>query len=169
MLDKLLNPDQGLIIWTIISFLILVGLLKAFAWGPLLHAIEEREAKMREEREGAEKARADAERIAKELEARLAKAADEARAVVAQAGKDGEALRASLKVQAEAEAKALLDKTRAQLDEDKRRIVGELRQEVATLSVLAAERLVKKSVDQGVQKAVLDQFFGELAEGKGKN
>lgn len=168
-MDALLNPDKGLIIWTIMSFLILVGLLKAFAWGPLLHSIEEREAKMREERGRAEKARSEAERIQKELEARLGQAADEARAVLAQAGKDGETLRATLKVQAEAEAKALLEKARAQLDEDRRRIVGELRQEVASLSVLAAERLVKKSVDQGVQKAVLDQFFGELAEGKGKN
>ena len=167
-MDALLNPDKGLILWTIMSFLILVGLLKAFAWGPLLHAIEEREAKMREERGRAEKARSEAERIQGELEARLARAADEARAVLAQAGKDAEALRATLKTSAEAEAKALLDKARAQLDEDKRRIVGELRQEVASLSVLAAERLVKKSVDQGVQKAVLDQFFGELAQGKGK-
>lgn len=165
-MDALLNPDTGLIIWTIMSFLILVGLLKAFAWGPLLHSIEAREAKMREERERAEKARSEAERIQGELEARLAKAADEARSVLAQAGKDGEALRATLKTSAEAEAKALLEKARAQLDEDRRRIVAELRHEVAALSVLAAERLVKKSVDQGVQKAVLDQFFGELAEKK---
>jgi F-type H+-transporting ATPase subunit b len=168
-MDALLNPDKGLIIWTVMSFLILVGLMKAFAWGPLLGAIEEREAKMREEREKAEAARKDAERIARELEARLASAADEAKGIVAKAGVEGEALRSRLKADAEAEARAMLDKTRAQLDEDKRRIVSDLRKEVAELSLAAAERLVKKSVDQGTQKAVLDQFFTDLAAGKGKN
>lgn len=166
MLDKLLSPDQGLIIWTVASFLILVGLLKAFAWGPLLHAIEEREAKMRGERERAEKARAEAERIQKELESRLAHAADEAKGLIAKAGQEGEALRSRIKADAADEAKALLEKTRAQLDEDKRRIVSDLRKEVSQLSLMAAERLVKKSVDQNTQKAVLDQFFAELGEKK---
>ena len=166
MLDKLLNPDQGLIIWTIASFLILVALLRLVAWNPLLHAIEEREAKMREERERAEKARAEAERIQKELEARLAHAADEAKGIVAKAGQEGEALRSRIKADAADEAKALLEKTRAQLDEDKRRIVSDLRKEVSQLSLMAAERLLKKSVDQGTQKAVLDQFFSELGEKK---
>lgn len=166
MLDKLLNPDFGLTLWTMMSFLILVGLLKAFAWGPLLHAVEEREAKMRDERERAEKARSEAERIQRELEARLAQAADEARGILAKVGIEAEALRARLKGDAEGEAKMLLDKTRAQLDEDRRRIISDLRKEVSELSLLAAERLVKKTVDQQTQKTVLDQFFAELAEKK---
>ncbi len=168
-MDQLLNPDKGLILWTIMSFLILVGLMKAFAWGPLLHAIEDREAGMRSEREKAEAARKDAERIQRELEARLALAADEAKGIIAKAGQEGEALRSRLKADAEAEARALLEKTRAQLDEDKRRIVSDLRKEVSELSLAAAERLVKKSVDAGTQKAVMDQFFSDMAAGKGKN
>ena len=57
--------------------------------------------------------------------------------------------------------------TRAQLAEEKNRLIGELRGEVATLSVLAAERLVRKSIDADVQKTVLDGFLKEL-ESKGK-
>ncbi|MDE2291558.1 MAG: F0F1 ATP synthase subunit B [Elusimicrobia bacterium] len=169
MLDTLLNPDIGMVLWTIISFLILVVLLKVLAWGPLLGAIEAREHKLREERERAEKARADAERISKELEARLDKAADEARAVLAKAGQEGESLRSQLKAQADDEAKAMVDKARSQMDEDKRRVLSELRQEVSALSLLAAERLMKKSVDENVHKSVLGQFMDELSEGKGKN
>lgn len=161
-MDTLLNPDIGLLIWTIISFLILVGLLKRFAWGPLLSAVEAREAAMREERERAERARREAEEIQRRLEERLAGAQAEAKEVLAQAGRDGEALRARLRQDAESESKAMLDRTRTQLEEDKRRLVAELRREVADLSVQAAERLMSKSVDKGVQKSVLDQFFGEL-------
>lgn len=161
-MDTLLNPDLGLAIWTIASFLILVTLLRVFAWGPLLGAVEAREDKMREERERAEKARAEAERIQADLTQKLASAQDEAKRIMSEANKDGEILRSKLKKSAEEEAKGMIDKTRAQLQEEKNRLVGELRAEVANLSVLAAERLVKKSVDKDVQKAVLSDFFKDL-------
>lgn len=161
-MDSLLKPELGLAIWTIVSFAILVVLLRGVAWNPLLAALDAREARLRAEREGAEKARGEAERIQKELERRLSQSEAEAKDILARAGKDGEALRASLKDDAQRQAKELLERTRVQLAEDKRRLVGELRGEVAALSVMAAERLVKKSVDGAVQKSVLEQFFGEL-------
>lgn len=167
-MDTLLNPDSGLIIWTIVSFLVLVGLMKAFAWGPLLGAIEAREAHMREQTESAEKARKEAERIQKEVEERLANAESEVKGLLAQAGRDAEVLRGKLRKDAEDEAKGMVDKTRKQLEEDKKRLVGEMRKEVASLSVLAAERLVRKSVDSGVKKDVLDRFFVEMDK-KGTN
>ena len=71
-MDTLLNPDTGLVIWTVVTFLCLVFLLKKFAWGPLVGAIEEREAKLRADREGAEAARRQAEGIRAELEQRIA-------------------------------------------------------------------------------------------------
>lgn len=166
-MGTLLSPDLGLAIWTILSFLILVGLLRAVAWKPLLGAIEARETRLREERERAEAARAEAEAIQNRLEERLARADAEAAERIAKAGKEGEALRQSLKADAEREARALMDKTKAQLAEEQRRLIGELRREVASLSILAAERLVRKSVDAGVQKTVLADFFQEL-EGSGK-
>ena len=167
-MDSLLKPELGLAIWTIVSFAILVVLLRLVAWTPLLEALEAREARLRAEREAAEKARAEAERIQRELERRLSESAAAAKDILAQAGKDGEALRAGLKDDAQRQAKELLERSRAQLAEDKRRLVGELRGEVAALSVLAAERLVKKSVDGAVQKNVLDRFFAELdADAKG--
>ena len=168
-MDTLLNPDKGLIIWTIISFLVLVAILKTFAWGPLLHAIEEREAAMRREREQAEKARQEAERIQQEMAAQLAGIEAKAKELLSQAGKEGEVLRAKLKATAEEEVKALTEKTRAQLEEEKRRLVGELRKEVASLSVLAAERLIHKSIDAGVQKSVMDEFIKDLSSKDAKN
>ncbi|MFH1723811.1 MAG: F0F1 ATP synthase subunit B [Elusimicrobiota bacterium] len=168
-MDTLIQPDVGLMFWTIVSFLALVGLLRWKAWGPLLGAIEAREARLREERERAEKARQDSERIRQDFEGRLAGAAEEAKGLLSKAGADGEALRARIREGAEEEAKGILAKTRAQLDEERRRAIGDLRREVATLSVLAAERLVRKSVDSGVQKSELDRFFGELEREKGKN
>lgn len=165
-MGTLLNPDTGLMIWTIVSFLILVSLLRVFAWGPLLASIDARENALREERERAERAREASEKIQKDLEARLAGASEEAKGIVSQASKDAEALRSRLKADAEHEAKGMIEKTRAQLEDEKNRLVGELRQEVASLSLSAAERLMKKSVDASVQKTVLNDFFAELEKEK---
>ena len=161
-LDKLLDPHTGLMIWTIISFAVLVMLMKKFAWGPILGIVEDREKALREESEKARTARAEAERIQSELEERLANAQTEVKEILAKANKDGETLRSKLKDDATLESKNIIDKTRAQLEEEKSRLVEELRGEVATLSVMAAERLIKKSVDGNVQKDVLETFFKDI-------
>ncbi len=162
MLDKLLDPHWGLMIWTIISFAVLVILMKKFAWGEILGIVEAREKALRDEREKAETARAEAERIQSELEERLANAQAEVKEIMAKANKDGEVVRSRLKEEAVSESKDIIDKTRAQLKEEKGRLVEELRTEVVTLSVMAAERLIKKSVDSGVKKNVLDTFFKDI-------
>lgn len=167
-MDKLLSPDSGLLIWTVVTFLCLVFILKKVAWGPLLHAIEEREARLKAEREAAEAARASAEKIKAELEAQLSGAQAKARELVAQATKDSEALKASLKASAESDAQKIREKTMAELAEEKDRLVRELRKEVAGLSVMAAERLIRKSVDENVQKTVLEGFYKDLEQQKGK-
>lgn len=165
-MGDLLAPDLGLTVWTIVTFLALVAILKFAAWGPLLHAVEERENRIKADREGAEKARADAERIQKELEAQLAGAAAKSKELVSQATKDAEALRAKLKAEAEADAAAVKAKASADLAAEKDKLVGELRKEVASLSVMAAEKLMHKTVDAGVQKTILDSFFKDLEKTK---
>jgi F-type H+-transporting ATPase subunit b len=161
-MGDLLTPDVGLIVWTIVTFLCLVAILKFAAWGPLLHAVEERENRIRADREAAEKARAEAERIQKELEAHMTGIQAKSKDLLAAAAKDGETLRARLKAEAEADAQAIKDKTTADLAAEKNRLVADLRREVANLSVLAAEKLMRKTMDDGVQKTVLDGFFKEL-------
>ena len=165
-MDQLIVPDTGLMFWTIVTFLCLVFILKVTAWGPLLKAIEAREGRIKADREGAEKARAEAERIQKEFEAHMAGAQAKAKDMLAAATKDGEALRAKLKAEAEADAQAIKDKTMADLASEKNRLVGELRKEVVSLSIQAAEKLMRKTVDAGVQKTVLDGFFKDLETSK---
>lgn len=161
-MDKLLSPDTGLMFWTVVTFLCLVGILKKFAWGPLLAAVEQREGRLKADREAAEKARADSERIQKDLEAKLANIYAQSKDLLAAAAKDGEALRARLKAEAEADVRALKDKTSLELAAEKDRLAAELRNEVAGLSVMVAEKLMRKTVDAGVQKNVLEGFYKDL-------
>ncbi len=161
-MDMLIVPDPGLMFWTIVTFFLLMLILKKTAWGPLLHAIEEREGRIKADREGAEKARSEAERIQRELEAQMAGVQIKSKDLLAAALRDGEALRARLKSEAEADAAAIKAKTTLELAVEKDKLVGDLRKEVASLSVMAAEKLMRKSVDAGVQKTVLDGFFKDL-------
>ena len=168
-MDMLLNPDTGLLIWTVVTFLCLVGVLKVLAWGPLLHAIEAREAKMKADLDGAQQARAGAEKIKSDLDAQMKDLSDKSRALLAQAQKEAEALRAQLKASAEADSAKIREKTMQELGEEKERLVRDLRKEVAGLSLLAAEKLMRKSVDEGVQKTVLEGFFKDLETQKRTN
>ncbi len=164
-MDKLVTPDPGLMLWTIVTFLALVALLKRFAWGPLLTAIAEREARLRAEGAAAQKARDEAERIKNELSTQLAEAQARRQEVLDRAAKDGEAVLAQFKAAAEEETRRLREKTAAELGREKDRLVVELRREVADLSVAAAERLLRRSVDPGVEKAVLDEFLKDIERG----
>jgi F-type H+-transporting ATPase subunit b len=167
-MDKLVSPDPGLMFWTIVTFLALVWLLKRFAWGPLLTAIAEREARLKAEADAAQQARAESERIKDELAAHLAEAAARRQEVLDRAAKDGEAVLAQFKAAAEEQARQLREKTAAELGREKERLVVELRREVAELSVTAAERLLRRSVDPAVEKAVLDEFLKDVAKGGGR-
>jgi F-type H+-transporting ATPase subunit b len=167
-MDKLVTPDPGLMLWTIVTFLALVWLLKRFAWGPLLTAIAEREARLRAEAVAAKQAREESERIKAELAAHLAEAAARRQEVLDRAAKDGEAILAQFKVAAEEQSRQLREKTSAELGREKERLVGELRREVADLSITAAERLLRRSVDPSVEKAVLDDFLKDIAKGGGR-
>ncbi|MDE1976336.1 MAG: F0F1 ATP synthase subunit B [Elusimicrobia bacterium] len=161
-MNKLLTPEPGILIWTIVTFLALVALLKKFAWGPLLAIIDEREKHLKSEREAAESARAEAERLKKEIESQMAGLQAAGRELIDKARGHAEALSAQIKTAAEEEARKIKDKTAAELAAEKERLSAGLRKEVAGLSVLAAEKLLRRSVDDGVRKTVLDSFFKDL-------
>ena len=170
-MDKLLTPDSGLVIWTIVTFLTLVFILRRFAWGPLLAVIEEREGRIRADREAAQSARQAAEKMRAEVEARLEGLSAAGKQMLDKARAQAETLGARLKDVAEEEARAIKSRAGAELAAEKDRLVAELRKEVASLSILAAEKLLRRSVDESVQKSVLDSFFHDLdkQEAVGRN
>lgn len=168
-MEKLFTPDVGLMAWTVITFALLLLLLGKFGWRPLIEAIEARERHLHAEREAAESARKEARRIQADLEARLSDMDAKAQETLARAEKEAEALRARHSAEAQEEARRLLEKTRVEMEEERRRLVVSLRAEVALLAVTAAEKLVRKTIDEGVRKSALDEFFKDVEKGRAKN
>lgn len=161
-MEKLVNPDFGLTFWTIFVFLTLLFILSKTAWKPLITALEERESRLQAEKDAAEAARKAAESLKEDLERELGRIAAKAQEAMAQAVRDGQKTKDEIMRGAQDEAKTLLEKTRKQLEDDKERLVRELRGQVAELSVLAAEKIMKHTMDGGTQKRLLDDFFKEL-------
>ncbi len=161
-MENLLRPDVGLMFWTVVTFLVMVVILKKIAWGPLLGAIEEREEKIRVELEAAAKNRQEMEALKNNYAQQWAELEAKAKEFLSDAQQKGNLAKESLLKEAEEQARKLTDKTRQQLEIEKERLVKELQTEVTSLSLLIAEKLMQKSVDKQVQDNMVQEFIAGL-------
>jgi F-type H+-transporting ATPase subunit b len=167
-MEKLLQPDIGLMVWTVVTFLIMVAILKKIAWGPLLKVLEDREEKIKMEVAAAEKHRAEMERLKTEYETQLLGIESRARALLSEAEQKGSEAREAILKDAEAQAKKIEARTRAELLAEKERLVLELRSQVGDLSVEIAEKLMRQSLDKKVQDRIVSDFIKNLDAPSGK-
>jgi F-type H+-transporting ATPase subunit b len=167
-MERLLQPDTGLMIWTVITFLCLVFVLKKLAWKPLLKALDDREASIKRAIEEAQVARQTAEQLKAQYEKELAQGQDKVQALLAQAAADAQKVRERMLKEAEEDTQRLSAATRRQLEEEKSKVLRDIRKEVAGLSILAAEKLIRHSMNQKAQDELLNDFFEDLDKQKSK-
>ena len=123
-MEKWLSFDPGLFMWTIVTFLIVLLILKWKAWGPLIQALDKREEDIRQALTAAEKAKEEADKVAEEYDEMIRKAQSEAQKIVAESKTTGERVREELKETAEKEARDILDKAQVQIDSEKEVVMG---------------------------------------------
>jgi F-type H+-transporting ATPase subunit b len=133
-------------IWTIISFLILLFILKKFAWTPILAALDEREKGIKDNIEAAKAAREEAEAFLSGYRTRMAEAQAEAQGIVAKARADAEHVREELVEKAKADSQAIVDRARRQIEMESDAAIKAIRNEVADLAVVAAERIIGRTL-----------------------
>jgi len=163
-METLLNPDLGLMILTVITFLLLVAVLSKVAWKPIISAIESREKKIRDDLDRAEKSQKEAEGLRQKYETQLAEAQRHIQEMVSHAKFEGEKTRTRILEEAKSEAERILTKGRKELEGETERLKSELRQEVAHLSLLIAEKVLTRAVDAKVQEQVLKDSLKILQE-----
>jgi F-type H+-transporting ATPase subunit b len=161
-METLLTPDKGLIIWTIVSFAVLVLLLGKVAWKPLIQALKDREDGIRKAIDDASSARRSADQIKAQYEQELAAAQGKAAGFISQAQAEAQKLREQMLKETEAEARRITEQTKRQLEEEKSKLSRELRQEVAGLSIRVAEKLLRHSVNAKEQEALVQGFLKDL-------
>jgi F-type H+-transporting ATPase subunit b len=160
----LLDPHVGLIIWTIITFLVVLFVLKKFAWPHLLTALDEREKRISDAIATAEQARQEAEEVLREHRQKLAAADEEARKIVTEAREAGANVRQTIVSQAREEAERMLDQARTSIESEKRSAIAELRRETAHLAVQAAGALIDANLDDEKNRGLVDDFIARIPE-----
>ncbi len=159
-----INP--GLTLWTGITFLLLLFVLRRFAWGPIVGMLDERERTIREALEQAKHERAQAEKLLAEQKEALAHAQREAAELARRNQQEVEVLRQDLTARAQREADALLADARKQVAEELGRARAELKAEVVDLAIDAAARLIKANLDAKAQRTLVEEYISQLPREK---
>lgn len=160
--NPLVQLDPGLFFWTIAVFLTLLFLLKKFAWGPLLAALEERKAGIRKSLDDADTAKRELAELQSTTSALIGKARTEADAILSEARADGAKIRQELRELAQQEAQAIKHDAQQQIQLERDRTVSELRREAVELSVMIASKLIRRNLTREDNAALIDEALQQV-------
>lgn len=163
---SLLDPNPGLIFWTAVTFLIVLIILKKIAWGPIVSMLEEREKGIQSAIDRAHTAKEEAESILKKNREMLAKADAEADKVIREGREYADKVRAELTEKAQVEAQKMIASAKEEIEQEKRRALDVLRNEVADMAVKGAEKIIRTTLDAEKQKAVVNDMIREMASNR---
>jgi F-type H+-transporting ATPase subunit b len=166
-LDKL-GINVTWLLAQVINFGLLLFLLWAIAYKPVLKMLNERKQKIQESLEYAESVKKQAAEQQKEFEQRIAEARREAQAAAAIAAQAGEKEREAILAQARADARKLVEQAKEQIEHERKQMRAELRQEVVQLSLLAAQKAVSQSLDEQAHRRLVVDFLAQ-ADAASKN
>ena len=157
-----INP--GLIIWTLLVFVILLGLLWKFAFPSIVRSVEERERRIQKQLDDAEKANAEAQRLLEEHKKQIAAARNEAQDILAKAKTVSQKEREVLLAKAREEYDALLSRARKDIEEEKDKAILALRREAVELSIAAASRVIEANLDTDANRKLVTEFLDSLGK-----
>jgi F-type H+-transporting ATPase subunit b len=162
MNNPLVQPDPGLFIWTIVTFLVLVTILAKFAWKPLLEALESRQALIRKSLDDAVQAKQDLERLNLEAAQIMSKARVDAEAVVARSQADADRLREEMKQKAKADADVIVKSAQRQIQLETNRALQQIRLEAVDLSVMIASKLIQRNLTKEDNEKLIDDALKQV-------
>jgi F-type H+-transporting ATPase subunit b len=163
-----LGINWALLIAFVVNFIILFVILSLVAYKPIVKMLNERQAKIRESMEQAEKIRQDTARSEEEIKAHLETARKEGQNVIAQATQIGERLKEEAKQGARQEAESLVAKARGEIQREREKSTEELRAEFADIAILAAEKVINETLDKKKHRKIIDDVLKESAALKKK-
>ena len=160
-LDAGLLTLNGTLIAQLLIFLVMLGVLYRFAWGPLLKILNERRERIQQGVEATERAKRELEEAERERQAKLEGARREAQAILDRIAKQGEDLRKELETKAREQADALIARARAEIGQEREKAVQDLRSQVADLAVMAAGRIIGESLDAKKHRELIERTIEE--------
>ena len=151
-------------IWTIIIFVVLLIVLRKFAWGPLLAALDEREQNIKEALEQAQKTQRETELVLAENQRRTDEGFKRAEEIVQQARQEAEQMRQRMLEEAKAESRRVTEQGLRRIEAEQRAAMEEIRKMAGDLAIQAAGRLIQVSLSDQQQREIVDKFLADVPE-----
>jgi len=161
---SLLDINPGLIIWTVITFIALLIILKKVAWKPILDALDQREGSIRESLEKADKAKAEAQKILEQNQSNLNKAEEESRKIIEQSRTFAEKLKEQMLMDTKKQSRQLLEEATAEIERKKDEAFNDLKNQIADIAINAAEKILNENLNKETQKKIVDKYIGKIAK-----
>jgi F-type H+-transporting ATPase subunit b len=154
--SSIITINPGLMIWTLVTFAIVLFILRRYAFGPLQQMIETRRKAVTEQIEAAERDRAEAQRLVDEYRQQLAQAQRDATRIIEDARRTAEE-RGRQAVQAlEDEKERLMARARQEIESETRRSLSQIKEQIADLTIFATEKVIRARLDQEEQRRLID-------------
>lgn len=160
--NPLVQPDPGLFIWTIATFLVLLFLLQRFAWKPLLQALENRQEMIRKSLDDAEQAKTDLQKAQEESNKIVAKARIAADTIIAASRADAMKLQEELRAKARAAADGIISNAERQIQQQTDRSLAQIREEAVDLSIGIASKLIQRNLTKEDNNALIEDALKQI-------
>jgi len=160
--NPLVQPDPGLFIWTIATFLVLLFLLSKFAWRPLLQALESRRQLIEKSLSDADQAKQELEQVQQESNRIVAKARADADAIIANSRTDAAKLQEELREKARTEADGIIKNAERQIQQQTDRSLSQIREEAVDLSLMIASKLIQRNLSKEDNDALIENALKQI-------
>jgi F-type H+-transporting ATPase subunit b len=160
--NPLVQPDPGLYIWTIVTFLVLAGLLAKFAWRPLLASLESRQKTIAGAVDDARRAKVELERVHQDAARLLVEARRESEGILTRARADADRFREELRQQATVDAANITRNAERQVQQETTRAMAFIRKEAINLSTAIASKILGRTITESDQAHLIDEVISDL-------
>jgi len=157
-----MKPDTGLMIWTLIIFVVLLFVLSRFAFGPLTKAVQDRERSLQEAIDSAKRDRDEAATLLADHQAKIETARGEAQKLIAEGRAVAEKMRADMLEQTRREQQDVLERARREIDNEKTKAIAELRREAVDLALAGASKVIEQNLESAKNRQLVETYLSSL-------
>jgi F-type H+-transporting ATPase subunit b len=160
----MLDVHGGLLAWTVITFVLLLVVLKVIAWKPILSALDAREKEIKDSLAAAELAKTKAEEVSNDYEVMIQKAQAEALKIISDGKSAGEKIKADIEDSAKQNANDIINNAKVQINAEREKAIKDIQSVVVEISIKAAEKVIVKNLDTDDNRKIINDTLDEIGQ-----
>ena len=163
-LESWIMPDPGIFLWTIVTFLIVLLILKVKAWGPLVEALKNREEQVENSLKAAEKAIEEAEKVSSDYEQSIKDAQVKSQKIILDSKKAAEKVKAEIEKTTAAKAESMIENAKEQINSEKDNAIKDIRDIAIDLSIDIASKVIEKNIDSEENRRLIEEAMNNIGK-----